>query len=248
LNAPAGLAIADGGASLLVADSGNSRLQKFSSAGAFALEFSGLADLQFPTYVAVDAESNAAHVAELLKDRITKFNATSGAYLNQTHFLAPVGIASGASGDVFVASNALGDVTRFGETTLGRLSWQVNRANGPSSDPVRLVDLAGLAADSKANVIVLVPVYNTVQVCNSRGAFLGALGFPGATFSQPQGVAVDRNDHVYVLDWPFFESGQGDARLTGRVQRFALTGELVASWIVSEGSVTPVGPKHIAAY
>jgi len=83
-NEPCGVAV-DSGGNVYVVDYGNSRIQKFSSSGAYLTQWGspGSGDGQFsnPVGVAVDSGGNV-YVVDAGNNRIQKFS-SSGAYLTQ---------------------------------------------------------------------------------------------------------------------------------------------------------------------
>jgi len=112
-----------GGTPVYVVDSGNHRIQRFTSDGAFELAWggfgSGPGEFDSPSDVAVDGSGNV-YVADTLNHRIQKFDA-AGSFLlawggqgsADGAFLAPEGIIVDAGGNVLVADTGNDRIQMF---------------------------------------------------------------------------------------------------------------------------------------
>lgn len=133
-------------------------------------------------------------------------------------FSFPKGLATDAAGNVYVAdsSNSLirkitpaGVVTTFAGTTV--VGWVAGWVDGPAATAT-FRSPAGVAVDAAGNVYVADSNNNVIRkitaagvVSTLAGSATGMQGFTdgtgtGATFSWPQGIAVDTAGNVYVAD------------------------------------------------
>jgi sugar lactone lactonase YvrE len=122
LNAPQGVAATSGG-NIWVTDTGHSRLEKFSPAGAvlnsFVSEGSGAGQLKEPTGIAMSADGSI-WVADTGNNRIEQWN-SSLAFVSQFgslgagsgQFNAPTGLAFAPSGNIFVADRGNNRIQEF---------------------------------------------------------------------------------------------------------------------------------------
>jgi hypothetical protein len=129
-NFPYAIAV-DPSGNVYVADTGNSRVQKFSSSGAFITKWS----VTDPRGIATDSSGNV-YVSSLNQNRIQKYS-SSGAFITQWgttgsgngQFNAPYGIATDSSDNVYVAefnnrrvqkfSSSGAFITKFGSFGTG---------------------------------------------------------------------------------------------------------------------------------
>jgi len=138
---PGGVAVGPDG-SVYVADSGNDRIQKFTSAGAYVSEWggSGSAEGQFnaPIGIAVDGDGDV-FVADAGNHRVQKFTST-GTFLTawgtegsgEGQFSFPISVAVDSEGDVYVADEA-DRIQRFSPQSVSVNSPPVLTAIGPQS-------------------------------------------------------------------------------------------------------------------
>ena len=179
----------------------------------------------YPAGVAVDHSGNV-YVADALNNVVRKITsngvvttfAGNGSYGFQdgtgtnSAFYYPAGIAVDAAGNVYVADTfncAIRKITSSGVVTTlagnGYYGFQDGTGNNATFN-----DPNGLAVDSAGNVYVADALNNAVRKIDTSGhvtTFAGN-GTPGfsdgngfnATFSNPEGVAVDGAGNVYVTD------------------------------------------------
>jgi len=144
---------------------------------------------------------------------------------------APGALALAPNGDLYVAeSGAVRRVkqdlasVRFGESSFTQGDGKLGAA------------VTGIAADSQSNIWVANPLHSNIQKFSADGKFL--LRFPGddsqtydkdGEVNQAYGVAVDKQDNVYVAD-----------TLNNRIQKFDANGKFLAKW-TTLGLKSPIG-------
>ena len=144
---------------MYVADTGNSRIEKFDSNGGFLTEWGseGTGDGQFsnPKDVAVDGSGNV-YVADTNNDRIQKFD-SEGKFLTEWgtegsrdgEFSNPRGVTVDDSGDVYVADTGNHRIQKFDPNGRFLTEWGTKGlGNGDFNYP------CDLAVDSSGNVYV----------------------------------------------------------------------------------------------
>jgi streptogramin lyase len=230
LSSPQSIAVAPGG-KVYVADTGNGRIQRFSSAGVAEIEWgeypgSGVPDV--PTGIAVDGSDNV-YVTKKATDQIQKFDvngnllAEFGGTGNTNGTLNdPGALAIGPDGNLYVADTTNQRIQKL-DTSGGYLAqWGSSGTNdGQVSDP------AGIAVSAGGNVYVADTGNNRIQEFSASGTFLrkwGLFGTEDGNFKAPKGIAIDGSNNVWVAD-----SGNN------RIQEFSPTGTFLAKWGSSGG-------------
>lgn len=177
-----------------------------------------------PEGVAVDSAGNV-YVADTFNEAIREISAagvvstfaggsygfTNGSGTSAT-FYNPNGIAVDSAGNVYVAdagNNAIRKITPAGVVSTLAGTGALGFANGPGSSAT-FANPYGVAVDGSGNVYVGDANNEAIRKISAAGvvstfAGTGALGFANgpaasATFSLPQGVAVDSTGNVYVVD------------------------------------------------
>jgi len=202
-----------------VVDTGNHRIQKFTSAGVFLTKWgafgSGNGQFNQPFGVAVDAAGNV-YVPDTSNHRVQKFN-SAGGYLAQWgsngtangQFNLPFGVATDSAGNVYVVDNGNSRVQKFSPAGFFQAKWGTSGSgNGQFNFPF------GIAIDGDDNVYVSDVATHRLQKFSTAGAFLGAWGGSGSgngQFNQPYGVAASPLGTLFVAE-----------RAGRRIQQFSL--------------------------
>jgi streptogramin lyase len=214
-----------------VVDSGNFRIQKFTSSDSFITKWGsqGRADGQFGSSlggIAVDS-SGYVYVVDSGNYRIQKFT-NNGSFVtkwgsygtNDGQFNSPWGIAVDSSNYVYVS-----------EVGANWIPGKIQKFTSDGSF-VRKWESAGMsiAVDSSGYVYVANDSSNQIQKFTSDGSFVTEWGSYGRADGQfrgsysPCGIAVDSSGYVFVTD-------PGN----DRVQKFTSNGSFVTKW-GTEGS------------
>jgi sugar lactone lactonase YvrE len=209
--------------SVYVADTGNNRVQKFTSDGAVLLAWgtAGAAPGNFnaPTAVAV-GPNGSVYVTDGANNRVQRFDANGG-FLSQWgttgpgngQFSTPTGIAVGPDGSVYVGDQGNNRVERFlADGTF--LNAFRSGAGGFSQ-------VTGVAVGPDGSVYVGDSGGTHVERFDSNGVFQNSWGSNGTgdgQFRNPQGIAASAAG-VYVAD-----------AAQNRVQKFSSTGAFLDSF------------------
>jgi uncharacterized repeat protein (TIGR01451 family) len=225
-NQPFGVGV-DGASNVYVADSGNNRVQKFTSSGGLITTWGsiGSGDGQFnsPRAVAVDG-SGDVYVVDTNNHRIQKFT-SSGGFITKWgsigsgngQFNFPRGIAVDGSDNVYVADANNERIQKFTSSGAFITAWgSAGSGNGQFAFP------SGVAMDGSDNVYVADSVNHRIQKFTSSGTFIttwGTAGTGDGQFNTPRSVALDEAGNVYVSD-----------TFNNRIQKFDSSGNFTAKW------------------
>ncbi len=194
--------VTDGLERVVVADTGNNRIQVLNADGTWAMTFgstkagSGIMDYNNPQGVAVDTVTGLIYVCDTLNNRVKKLDA----FGNALQIIGGIGSAEGkfnypraaaidSSGRVYVADANNYRVQRFSREGAFELKWG---SKGAAAG--QFGDIYGISVDSEGYVYVADAGNNRVQKFNSDGLFEKSFGavkgpLPGQ-FNYPEGVAV----------------------------------------------------------
>ena len=227
-------AATDASNNVYVTDSGNSRVQKFSSTGTFLSKFGtlGTGNGQFlvgsALGIAVDSAGNI-YVVDKLSNRVQKFN-SAGVFVStwgslgtaNGQFNAPTGIAvDPSSGNVYVADTGNNRIQKFTSSGAYVTQWgSAGVGDGNFASP------SGVAVDSTGDVYVADSGNSRIQKFTSTGGFVtkwGSLGTGdgqfGATTTTTLDLAIGSSDNVIVVD-----------PSNNRVQKFRPIGTFITKW------------------
>jgi aldose sugar dehydrogenase len=212
LSSPSAIALDQEG-NVYVADTGNDRIQVFSTNGTFISqwarpgEVAGNGTLRSPQGIAVDSSSGNVYVADTGNNRIQIFS-TNGTFISRLgtygtdngSFIHPEGVASDQEGNVYVADTGNNRIQIFSSNGTFISQWG---EYGSDEDQLRFPQ--GIAVDSSSgNVYVADTGNNRIQIFSSNGTFISQWGEYGSDEDQlrfPQGIAVDSSSgNVYVAD------------------------------------------------
>jgi tripartite motif-containing protein 71 len=198
----------DAAGNFYVADTGNTRVQKFSPDRTFLLSWGnkGTGDGQFltPSGIAVGPDGTV-YVSDEGRSDIQRFDA-EGQFLGtigeagseEGQFRLPAGVAVDRDGDIWVADYSNQRIQRFSADGEFRDAWgQRGSGEGEFQNP------NGVAVNAEGQVFVADADNNRLQVFTADGQFLATIGSYGAKpgqFQNTLGVAAGDDGIVYVSD------------------------------------------------
>jgi RHS repeat-associated protein len=202
LNSAHGVAV-DSSGNVWVADTENSRIEKFNPKGEYLSQFgtfgSGESQLNHPKGIALDSAGNV-WVADTANNRIEEFSA-EGKYLSKFGSLgsgtgqlkSPAGVAVDPSnGSIWVADTANNRVQRF--SSAGTYQTSYASLSGPTA--IATNGALVLVADTANNRIVELADSPTPTLL---GQF-GSLGSGDGQLDHPEGVGLDKTGGIWVAD------------------------------------------------
>jgi streptogramin lyase len=174
-DSPLGIAV-DGSGNVLIADTGNGRIEKFSPTGTFlsviASKGSGHGQLAEPNGIAVDRSGNI-YVAEVASNHRVQKLAPDGAFIAEwkgpdAGFYGPRRIAIGPDDSVYVVDQGRTRIVKFSPDGHVVSNWgSKGSGDGQFNDPT------SVAVDSTSGkVYVADPTNKRIQVFDQNGKFL----------------------------------------------------------------------------
>ncbi|MBI5193028.1 MAG: hypothetical protein HZA08_06250 [Nitrospirae bacterium] len=197
---PIGIAV-DSSGNIYVVDSGNARIQKFTSNGTFITKWGspGTGDGQFsgPSAIAVDSSGNV-YVADASNARVQKFS-SDGMFITKWgssgtgdgQFDTPNGIAVDLFGNVYVADTWNARVQKFSSDGSFITKWAIY-----ITGEIKYSDPISIAVDSLGNVYVPDNSNNCIKKFSPSGLLLKKwyFGSPGL------GIAIDSSENVFITN------------------------------------------------
>jgi hypothetical protein len=218
----------DSSNNVYVADTDNSRIEKFDYNGNYLTQWgnqgSGDGQLWNPEGIVVDS-SNNVYVADYANDRIEKFD-SNGNYLTQWgsqgsgngQFNDPYGIAVDSSNDVYVSDLSNSRIEKFTSSGNYLTQWGSYGSGNGQFDGYP----EGVAVDSSNNVYVTDTTDCRIEKFDRNGTYLSQWGSSGSgngQFEVPNGIAIDSSNNVYVTD------GENS-----RIEKFNNNGNYLNQW------------------
>ena len=163
-----------------------------------ACPLSGTVTVSDPEGIALDGSGNI-YVADDALNTVDVFN-SNGTTLTQVgggSLAWPVGVAVDGNGLIYVTDMQSNEVNIFNLQGSSAATWSGTGAgNGTFDSP------AGIAANAASTLVYVADSGNNmIDEFNTEGKFLYQWGgWNQGTFSNPWGVAVDRQGWVYVAD------------------------------------------------
>lgn len=226
LNYPEAIAL-DTTGNVYVADTGNNRVETFTSTGTYETAWggagSGNGQFNQPHGIAVDSSADV-YVADTANNRIQKFTAT-GAYVTQWgslgagngQFNQPVAVAVGFGGNVYVVDTFNDRVQEFAPDGTYLLQWGTRGSgNGQFLFP------QGIAVDVLGNVYVADEDNNRIQVFAADGTYQTAWCTCVGANPAPSVLVTDAAGNVLV-----------STLYSTTVERYSAIGSLAVQFAVS---------------
>ena len=209
LNEPTAIAYSPVGSGYLwVADTGNNRIQEwttgYSYVRAVGQEGSGQVQFKAPAAVEADSEGNV-YVGEAGNQRVQELS-RSGDYItqfgdsSQFAFSTPTGLSLDSAGNLWIANPEADQVQEwmtgsflFAGSRIGSLGTGTGQFNHP----------ADVAPDGKGNLWTLDKGNNRLEKFGAGGEFLQAVGSKGGAAGQlngPSALAIDPSGNIWVAD------------------------------------------------
>ena len=179
-DSPAGIAV-DGSGNVLVADTNNGRIEKFSARGTFlgilGTKATGHGQLRSPNGIAVDRMGNI-YVADALNHRVQKL-ASDGTFIAEWKgpepgFYGPRRVAIGPDDSIYVVDQGHDRIAKFSADGEVLATWgRKGNGDGEFNDPT------SIAVDPSTNkVYVADPINKRIQIFDENGKFLTKWSVP----------------------------------------------------------------------
>ena len=204
-NNPTGI-ICDGDNNIYVVDSGNDRIQKFTSDGGFIMTWgsngSNLDEFNFPLDIYISSV-DTLYITDYYNHRFLEYTKT-GTPLNEygsygtgnSDFNYPTGIAIDGDDKIYIADSQNNRVQKFNLDGSFVLEW------GSSGDGNGQFNYTyGVAIDKDNYIYISDP--DSIQKFNSSGTFIkkiGAYGIEEGNFRKPLFLVVDNSYNIYISD------------------------------------------------
>lgn len=237
-----------------VTDTGNRRVQKFSSEGKFIRQW-GEDLFEKPAGITIGLD-DAVYVSDYFKDEIFKFSRDGKLLLrwgksgsDEGEFDAPVGVAVGSQEDVYVVDEYNHRVQKFTGNGKFLLAWGKRGKVNSILSAINFLLSEGQEEElyypsriavGLDNLVYVADSYNNrVQVFSSNGRFVrkwGGMGIWGGRFRVASAIAFDPKGHVYVGDF-----------YNNRIQKFTRGGNYLTQFEAKgDGGLGLKGPTGLA--
>lgn len=200
---------------IVIADTGNSRIQVFKPNGSWSFNF-GYYHLSFPMGVTTTSDGYY-YVADTGNNRVVKFN-PFGVFVNSWgseglgngQFRQPTFIAADSLDNLYVVDRVNNRVQKFDKNGNFITKWGTN-GGVPHTDPLENWGIGdgdlflpiGIGLDGDDNVYVTDSSNNRVQKFSSNGTFINKFaefGGEEGNFFSPQGIAFGVKGDMYIAD------------------------------------------------
>jgi DNA-binding beta-propeller fold protein YncE len=207
---PVGIAVSPAG-EVYVTNPQNDLVFKYNSTGTLLAQWTVPGR---PLEMAFDAAGNVYVAAG--NNGVQKFN-SAGGYLSRFGGCCPYGIATDATGDVYVSDIQGSGFGRYTSTGTFVTGW-----GGEIDGEAECRSPGGMAMDGAGNLFVACVDGDQIVKYNNTGTLLSQFASGGSGNGQlyfPQAVALDAAGDVYVAD-----------RNNHRIQKFTASGAYVCQW------------------
>jgi tripartite motif-containing protein 71 len=184
---------------VLVADTLNWRIQRFTPDGVYLSTITSPIGFYYNRQMAVDADGNI-YVSDASNERVQKFDAEGEFLMNWTNspctFFTPGGMAIDGDGNLVVVNASCDTVEKYSPAGEFLSGFNLNT-------PVGMGQLGGLAINTLGQILIADEYSNIIRVYSTQGSFLRTFGNYGAEpgqFDRPAGLALGPDGKIYVAD------------------------------------------------
>jgi len=203
-NDPRGIAISPTG-TVWVTDLGNGRIQEFTAGGQFIRK--ALFNTGSQPYGIASGPGGVLWVTDIGLRRVVRLSESNLAYLGAvsgfgghggTSLVSPVGVATDALGNVWVADNGTDKILLFGSAGNWKFEFGASGSgDGQLSGPV------GIDISPSGNIAVMDRNNSRVQIFETDGSYLrkfGTQGVGNAQFIEASGLSFGPGNSLFVAD------------------------------------------------
>ena len=187
---------------IIVADSGNSKIQLFDTHGKFLTRFgqfgSNPTQLNYPTSIATNSEG-LIYIGDFNNNRIQVYS-EKGTLINTIdqkaigEVISPLALAIDEEDYLYIA-NRTGKIIVLDRNGNLKLSFgKAGSKDGYLSYP------NGIAVGPSKHIYISDSGNFRVQVFDENGKFLKSIDQQGIKTAVPKGIAVDSNEWIYIVD------------------------------------------------